>query len=333
MARVALLIVPPVTDLDVAVCHGLLRIAGQFADVPPEIVVLTPTGAPVACLNGRPVAPTHADTASAGLPDVLLILSNLRAPPSSWRRLRPWITKVARHGALIGAADCGVQIMAACGLLDGHVATTHWDVAEAMREEFPQTHFVETLFMRDRNRITCAGHLAWVDLVLEVIEGLCGKAVRRMVSVELLAPPQRDAATPQRVGAATEVHAARDARFLAAVALMQGHIEAPLALPAIAARTGLSARQLHSVFHRAAGQAPRDYYLELRLDRARTLLRFSELSIHEVSLACGFASGTAFARAFGLRAGMSARQYRALYRNRLAPALGRGRGGRQATAE
>ncbi|MBR0682796.1 helix-turn-helix domain-containing protein [Roseomonas eburnea] len=325
MRCVALLVVPPVTDLDVAICHGLLRVAQHFAAVPPEILVLTGTGAPVACSNGRMVTPTHDDPAAIAAPDVVLILSNLRSPRSALRRFRPWLAQVARQGALIGGADYGVQIMAVCGLLDGHVATTHWDIAEAMREEFPRTRFVETLYIRDRSRITCAGHLALVDMMMEVIGEICGDAVRRMVAVEMLAPARRDAETPQRIGAITDVHAGRDPRFLAAVALMQAHIETPLRLPAIAAQSGLSARQLHTVFLRESGQAPRDYYLELRLDRGRTLLRFSALGIQEVSLACGFASATAFARAFRARAGMSARRFRARYANRLAPALARGR--------
>ncbi len=330
MPRIALLVVPPVTDLDFALCHGLLRVAGQFAAAPPELVVLTATGLPVACSNGREITPTHAEATAAGLPDVLLILSNLRAPRAAWQRLRPWIAKVARHGALIGGADYGVQIMAACGLLDGHVATTHWDIAEALREEFPRTRFVETLLMRDRRRLTCAGHLAWTELVLEVIGELCGEEVRRHVALEMLAPPPRAAATPQRIGAAGEVRAARDARFLRAVALMQARIEEPVPIPAIAARADLSARQLHAVFLREAGQAPHDYYLDLRLDRGRTLLRFSSLSVAEVSLACGFASATAFARSFRGRAGMSARKYRQLYANRLAPVLASPRGAGEA---
>nr|WP_314073200.1 helix-turn-helix domain-containing protein [uncultured Roseococcus sp.] len=320
MARIALLVIPPVTDLDFALCHGLLRVAGLFATAPPEIVVLTATGGPVPCINGRMVEPTQAE-APAGLPDVLLILSNLRSPRASWQRVRPWIAKVARHGALIGGADYGTQIMAACGLLDGHVATTHWDIGEAMREEFPRIRFVETLRVRDRQRLTCAGHLAWTEVVLEVIGELCGEDVRRLVALEMLAPPPREAATPQRVGAATEVRAARDPRFLRAVALMEERIENPLPVAAIAAQAGLSARQLHAVFLREAGRAPRDLYLDLRLDRGRTLLRFSPLSVVEVSLACGFASATAFARTFRGRAGMSARKYRALYANRLAPVL------------
>lgn len=326
MFRVTLLIVPPVTDMDVAICLGLLRVAGQFAPRPPDIAVLTPTGAPVACSNGRLVAPTHADPTAAPLPEVLLILSNLRAPPRSWQRLRPWIAKVARQGALIGSADYGVQIMATCGLLHDHAATTHWDVAEALREEFPRTRFVETLVMRDRNRITCAGHFAWTELLLEIIRDFCGEEVRRLVAIEMLVPPLRDAATPQRVGSTNEVRPSRDRRFLDATTLMLAHIEHPEPVPAIAARVGLSTRQLHVVFLAEAGRAPRDYYLDLRLDRSRTLLRFSPLSIGEVSIACGFNSATAFARAFRMRAGMSARQYRAAYANRLGPVLTRSLG-------
>lgn len=313
------------TDLDVAICLGLLRAATQLGGEAIETTVLTADGAPAACSNGRIVVPACAAPPPGYIPDALLILSNLRAPRRSWQRLRPWIGRVARSGAVVAGADYGVQVMAACGLLDGHVATTHWDIAEAMREEFPRVRFIETLHARDRNRITCAGHLAWTDVVLELIGALCGEAVRRLVAVEMQAPPWRGPDTPQRIGAHGEVRAARDGRFLRAVRLMEESIDAPLALPDLAARVGLSLRQLRTVFLRETAQAPYDYYLDLRLDRGRTLLRFSRMAIGEVALACGFASASVFTRAFRARAGMPPRRYRALYANRLAPALVRPR--------
>jgi AraC family carnitine catabolism transcriptional activator len=40
------------------------------------------------------------------------------------------------------------------------------------------------------------------------------------------------------------------------------------------------------------------FYLRLRLERARHLLRQSSMGVIEVGLACGFASASAFSRAY-----------------------------------
>jgi len=91
---------------------------------------------------------------------------------------------------------------------------------------------------------------------------------------------------------------------------MEGTIEDPLAIARIAAKIGLSARSMQTLFVRYLGATPRDYYLDLRLDAARRLLQQTRRSTMEIAVACGFASSSAFSRAFRRRYRRSPRELR-----------------------
>jgi transcriptional regulator GlxA family with amidase domain len=99
-------------------------------------------------------------------------------------------------------------------------------------------------------------------------------------------------------------------RLSAAIRLMEGAIEEPLKVARIAVEVGLSSRSLQTLFTRHLGAAPHAYYLDLRLDVARRLLQQTRRSQVEIAVACGFASASAFSRAFRRRYGRSPRELR-----------------------
>jgi AraC family carnitine catabolism transcriptional activator len=90
----------------------------------------------------------------------------------------------------------------------------------------------------------------------------------------------------------------RDARVIAAVELMEEHLEECRSLSQIAAALKLSERQLERLFRRELGSPPLAFYRRLRLERAEQLLLYSRMSVREVGLAAGFSSLALFSRAF-----------------------------------
>jgi AraC family transcriptional regulator, glycine betaine-responsive activator len=75
---------------------------------------------------------------------------------------------------------------------------------------------------------------------------------------------------------------------------MRAAIENPVPLPDIARRAGVSARQLERLFLRHTGVTPLRYYLQIRLDRARELLLYSDRSVIEIAVSAGFTSTSHF---------------------------------------
>ena len=87
-------------------------------------------------------------------------------------------------------------------------------------------------------------------------------------------------------------------KLIEAVALMEANLEETISLDDLAQYVGVSRRQLERLFQKHLKCVPSRYYLELRLNRARQLLLQTNLSIIDVSLACGFVSAPHFSKCY-----------------------------------
>jgi transcriptional regulator GlxA family with amidase domain len=83
-----------------------------------------------------------------------------------------------------------------------------------------------------------------------------------------------------------------------AILLMESNIEDPLSIDELAQLVGISRRQIERLFKSNVGVTPARYYMEHRLTHARQLIQQSNLSIFEVSVACGFVSSAHFSRTY-----------------------------------
>jgi transcriptional regulator GlxA family with amidase domain len=72
----------------------------------------------------------------------------------------------------------------------------------------------------------------------------------------------------------------------------------------------VSRRQLERLFKQHLDRVPSQYYLELRLNRARQMLRQSSKSIIQIGLSCGFSSGPHFSSAYRNHFGITPRDDR-----------------------
>ena len=93
--------------------------------------------------------------------------------------------------------------------------------------------------------------------------------------------------------------------------LMEANLEEPLPLQDLADYVQLSRRQLERLFLKHLHSTPSRYYLKLRLDRARRLLKQTSRSIVEITSMCGFVSTTHFSRCYRKYMGVSPKSDRA----------------------
>jgi AraC family transcriptional regulator, glycine betaine-responsive activator len=92
---------------------------------------------------------------------------------------------------------------------------------------------------------------------------------------------------------------------------MEETMDAPLTVDAIAREAGVSARQLERLFKHHLGTGPGQFYLSIRLDHARQMLRQTGLSVTQVGVACGFQSMSHFSASYSRRFGHTPRAERA----------------------
>ena len=220
-----------------------------------------------------------------------------------------WLRELARKGVRLGGVSGGPWILARAGVLAGYRATVHWEHLPAMAEAFPTLELRRTLYEVDRDRLTCAGGVAALDMMVELIERDHGHALAASVAEWYLRTEMRSGSASQRMQA-RERFGVSNEKLLRALAYMDAHLEEPASKAQLAAVAGVSIRQLERLFAQHLELTPTEHYLRLRLDRARTLLRQTTLSVMETAVACGFVSTSHFSRAYRARFGASPKSER-----------------------
>lgn len=258
--------------------------------------LVTPDGLPARASNGLPLSPTVA-LAQAGTPDMVLVCGGVRVRAACNAALDTSLQRLARGGTVLGGLCTGSYALVRAGLMKGYRCAIHWEQMAALREEFPDVDFSDGLFAIDRDRVTCSGGTAPVDLMLYLVRARWGRALADAISAQFAVERIREPAHPQHVPLAARLGAGR-AELVLAAALMERHIEEPLPMAELARRAGLSPRQLQRMFRHYLDMAPHQYYLRVRLERARTLLQQTGMSIMDVMVACGFESSPHFSKAY-----------------------------------
>ncbi|MNW51596.1 HTH-type transcriptional activator RhaS [compost metagenome] len=95
-----------------------------------------------------------------------------------------------------------------------------------------------------------------------------------------------------------------------AVSYIEDHYLEPIALEDIAAKSNISVRHLNRIFKAYYQTTPIAYLQRLRLEKACTLLTQTNLSITEISFACGFNDSNYLARQFKRTYHQSPKAYR-----------------------
>lgn len=253
--------------------------------------------------NGIPLMPEVLEDILEGA-DVLLVVGGARADMPDERSYHSVLRNAVRSRIIVGALSTGTQLLAAAGLLDGYRCTIHWENIPAFREDFPDIECTDKLFEIDRDRITCGGGAAAFDLMLHLISERHGPELTRAIANQFHHDRIRQSEDEQR-GSARSVLAHAPASLRKAITLMTEHLEDTLSIAQIAASVGLSVRQLERLYNRYLGVGPARHYVELRLEKARDLLLYSDRSVTEIAVAVGFTSTSHFAhwfrKTFGMR--------------------------------
>jgi transcriptional regulator GlxA family with amidase domain len=219
------------------------------------------------------------------------------------------LNALAAAGVPIGGMSGGAYLLARAGLLGGKRCTIHWEHIPALLEEFPDLLLERSLYVFDGKRATCAGGLAAFDMMVDLIGRRHGAGLALAVSEWYLRTRARTGADDQRIALRERAQVANPG-VLKALALMEESLETPLPREALAQATGVTLRQLERLFAHHLRKPVAAHYLDLRLERARKLLRQTSLSVLEVAVACGFASPSHFSRCFRARFGRSPKQQR-----------------------
>ncbi len=260
-------------------------------------------GKPVEASN-KMVMDVNASVDTLGKCDILFVCAGYRIKVEGQQHMLAKLRERARRGGAVGGLSIGSHILGQAGLLNEYRCTIHWENRASFQEDFPKAECTGRVFEIDRNRYTCAGGTTSIDLMLKIISEDLGVQMANEVANQFQHERIRTEADRQRVGPERDL-AGKSTKLQRAVELMSENLEEPMTALLIARQVGLSLRQVERLFQRHLGCTPGRYYMAVRLERARELLRRTNSPILDVALSTGFTSHSYFAQSYRSHFGCS----------------------------
>ena len=237
-------------------------------------------------------------------PALLFVCSGIDPEQGDTPQTRKWLRHLARNHTPLGGISSGAYILAKAGLLDGYQCTVHWEDATVFRETFPKLELTNQVFVMDRDRFTCSGGAATIDMMLRIVADDVGADIGAKIAEMMLIDRVRSSLDKQ-ASAALYKAKAKSEPLARAIKAMEANLESPLTMIDLSRHIGLTRRQLHRLFRQHTGQTPTDFYRDVRLRHARALLHGTPAKIIDVAMASGFGSHSHFTKVYRERFGIS----------------------------
>ncbi|MGK0271878.1 MAG: transcriptional regulator GlxA family with amidase domain [Cocleimonas sp.] len=236
--------------------------------------------------------------------DFLFVVAGKESTSFEDQNIFKLLKRMAKQELILGGVSGGPVILAKAGVLKNRRFTVHWEHAPGMREMFPELIIERTLYIRDRDRYTCAGGVAPLDMMNAMITQHHGNTFAQQVNDWFIHTEIRTSASPQRSGLSERYPNASQAMILA-IEAMRNHIADPLDLEQLARLSEVSVRQLNRLFKEKLGIATMDFYRQQRLQTAEKLLNQSSMKMIDIANATGFMSAAHFSSAFNKHFGQT----------------------------
>lgn len=261
-----------------------------------EIKVVSQDGNPVRASNGLSINVDGSMESVTSSP-MVIVCSSWDPHLYTTQKMLSWLRKLARQGAKIGGVETGAYVLARAGLLDGYKATIHWENIESFIETFPQVRITANIFEIDRGRFSASGASAALDMMLHFIEVHHGASVASAVADGFIYSRVRQGENPQRLESSGRLNVTHP-RLIRLLKFLDLNLDKHLDVAQMSMSEGVSDREVRRLFSLYLNVTPQAYHRSLRLQKARSLLRQTNISVTEVSVCCGFSSSSDFSRAF-----------------------------------
>jgi transcriptional regulator GlxA family with amidase domain len=287
--------------------HGLRR------DLAYRVEVVAPRAGAFATSSGvRLVAErSYRDVTRA---DTLLVAGGRgQAAARTQAELLAWLNRMAARVPRFGSVCTGALILAACGLLEGRRATTHWSYLEELQRSIGNGVCHDAIYTRDGNLYTSAGVTAGMDMALAMLEDDHGSTVALAVARELVMFLKRPGGQSQ-FSDHLAAQFSEDAGLRALQLWMLEHLDQDLSVPRLAEKIAMSERSFARHFVVGVGMAPGHYVRHLRVNAARRKLEQTDLPLGQIARRCGLGTSETLRRSFIAALGVTPGAYRERFR-------------------
>ena len=277
-----------------------------------ELELLSIDGGPVRTMEGISVASRQAPELRSGEFDTLFVVGGLGDDRCWDPRITEWVRRNHAKVRRIASVCTGAYILAAAGLLDGKVATTHWEDCEALAERFPLVRVSsDSIYLDDGHIWTSAGVTAGIDMALAMVEEDHGRELAVLVA-------RRQVVFLKRPGGQSQFSAplqsqAADCPMAPLLNWIVEHPQEDLCSDLLAKRAKMSLRNFYRAFTRATGVPPAQWVEAARVEIAKRLLEQTEDNVDQVAYRAGFSGYEQLRKAFWRRLSVTPAAYRARF--------------------
>jgi transcriptional regulator GlxA family with amidase domain len=228
-----------------------------------------------------------------------------------------WLSTINAANTRRIASICGgAFVLAKAGLLDGKKATTHWDLSEKLKKNYPSVHVnANHFFTSDGNIYTSAGVSSGIDLSLAMVEEDFGRDIAIGVARKLvfyLGRPGFQAQFSSLLPVYESENIAQKIRHW-----LSEHLHESLEVSRIADHVNMSPRNFTRVFHKKTGMPPAKFIEKLRVEAARKYLEDTDIPLGRVAEQCGLGNLVSMRRTFLRHLSTTPSDYRRAFRTAL----------------
>jgi AraC family carnitine catabolism transcriptional activator len=295
--KLAVLLLPEFSNFGLAAVTEPLFVANWLAQRGLfEWRRISADGEPVRASNGSTVTVDGDLALGEECASVFVLASFEPARTARNRSVVRWLKRVARAGVELVGIENGTLALAEAGLLDQHAAAVHWDNLAGFQELFPKIRVAPSRHSFSKNRVTCAGAAAILDMMVAWIGQHADPGIASEVSRHLLLSSRSIESAAPYAGMRSSSNP--DALISRARAIMQTHVDDPLSCEAVARRLDISLRQLERRFGQMLGRTVHAEYMLVRVEKAHQYLQQTDLSVTEVAALTGFSSVEYFSKVY-----------------------------------
>lgn len=221
------------------------------------------------------------------------------------------VLQLSHRACRIASVCTGAFVLAACGLLDGHRATTHWQSCEELSNDYPSI-IVESdrIYVKDNSIWTSAGVTAGIDMALAMVSEDVGRSASLSLARELVSYLVRPGGQSQFSTPLNRQIADRTGRFESLHNWIANNLGKDLRVHVLADRVNMSPRNFARMYAQRTGQTPAKAVESMRTEAARQLLEVSNATVSEIAHQCGFGDDERMRRSFIRLLNVSPNDYR-----------------------
>lgn len=309
------LLIPGFSMMDFAAVAEPLRSANRMGGDLYRWRTISQDGLPVPASNGMLIAVDGTLPELMSEEDTLMVVAAYEPMAALLGSLPQWLRRQDKAGCTLGAIDTGAFVLAHAGVMKGYRMTVHWEAINSFKELYPGLQVSQELYEIDRRRLTSAGGTSSMDLMLELIAQDNGPDLALKVSEQFVHGPIRGRQVLQRLEAPKRYNFT-NRKIHAVVERIERNLEKDMDVDELARGVCVTRRQLERLFRSALQVSPAEFRQRLRMEKARQLLQQSDLTVMQISVACGYESPSYFARCYKERFKCTPSQDRAIMTGR-----------------